>query len=71
MAAKVTIERILRDPDDCSGQTIRSWTIEAESGFVMIRKAHSDGFILLRSADVDIFKADLDRAKEQADSLKD
>lgn len=30
MPAKHTIERILRDDDDASGQTVREWKIEVE-----------------------------------------
>lgn len=70
MAARVTIERILRDDDDASGQTIRDWKIEAEAGHVTVRLKHGDGFILLRADDIPIFIYDLHRAEEQARTLK-
>lgn len=69
MTARITIERILRDDDDASGQTIREWKIESESGSVTIRLKHGDGFILLRPADVETFASDLRRAAEAAASL--
>ena len=71
MAARVTIERVSRDDDDASGQTIRDWKIEAESGHVTIRLKHGDGFILLRLADIQVFVADLERAMNAAVSLSD
>ena len=30
MSSKITVERILRDADDASGQTIREWKLELE-----------------------------------------
>lgn len=69
MAARITIERILRDEDDDSGQTIRDWKIDAEWNGVTIRMKRGDGFIMLRAGDVDQFIADLVRAKEAALSL--
>jgi hypothetical protein len=62
MAARITTERILRDDDDDSGQSIRDWKIESDSGHVTIRLKHGDGFILMRAADVEIFVDDLRRA---------
>lgn len=70
MAARVTIERLLRDDDDASGPSIRDWKIEVEPSHIMIRMNHSDGFILLRPADVEILIVDLRRAKETALSLE-
>lgn len=69
MAARITIERVLRDDDDASGQSIRDWKIEADSGLITIRMKFGDGFIMLRPADVEIFTADLQRAKAAAVSL--
>lgn len=71
MTARITIERVLRDVDDDSGQTIRDWKIESEAGHVTIRLKHGDGFIMMRPADVDIFTADLQRAKATALSLSE
>jgi hypothetical protein len=69
MAARITIERILRDEDDASGQSIRSWIIASEPEHVTVKLKHGDGFLLLRAADVDQFAADLQRAREAALSL--
>lgn len=69
MSARITIERVLRDDNDASGQTIREWRIESEPGHIIIRMKHGDGFIMLRVDDVDLFAADLQRAKESAQSL--
>lgn len=69
MAARITLERVLRDGDDDRGQTIRDWKIEAERYAVTVRMKHGDGFILMRPDDVDLFVADLNRAKEAALSL--
>lgn len=64
MALRVTFERVLRDDDDASGQTIRDWKIEAEPGAsITIRMKHGDGFVLLRAADIDLFIQDLNSAK--------
>lgn len=70
MAARVTIERLLRDDDDASGQTIREWKIECEPGGpITIRMKHGAGFILMRTTDVDVFTSDLQRAKQVAHAL--
>lgn len=69
MSAKITIERILRDEDDASGQSIREWRIESEPGFVTIKLKHGDGFLMLRFEDIDTFVFDVHRAKEAAESL--
>lgn len=69
MPARLTIERILRDDDDDSGQSIRDWKIECDAGHVTIRLQHGDGFLLLRADDVEIFTADLQRARDAAVSL--
>lgn len=68
MRARITIERILRDDDDASGQSIREWAIESEAGFVAVRR-RDHGFLLLRIADVDLLIADLQRAKTSAIAL--
>lgn len=69
MAARITIERLLRDDDDASGQTIRNWQIEAEPGFVKVCLKHGDGFLLMRADDVDLFVADMERAEAASRSL--
>lgn len=69
MSARITIERLLRDDDDASGQTIRQWKIEADPGMITLRHNHGDGFIMLRSADVHMLIHDLTRAQTAADQL--
>lgn len=69
MTARITIERLLRDDDDASGQTVRDWKIESEAGRITIRMKHGDGFILLRADDTDLFVTDLERARAAAVQL--
>lgn len=71
MAARITVERILRDDDDASGQTVRDWKIESEAGFVTIRLNNGDGFILLRDDDVNQFMQDLHRARMASIQLRE
>ena len=59
MARRTTIERILRDVDDDSGQTIRQWLIQREDEFITLRQHESDSFINLRPEDCEILCADL------------
>lgn len=66
MAARVTFERILRDEDDATGQSIRDWKIESGRGDITIHVGRGYGFILLRPEDVDLLMVDLGRAKEAA-----
>lgn len=69
MAARITIERLLRDDDDDSGQTIRDWKIESDPGHITIRMKHGDGFIIMRPSDVETFINDLRRAQDAAKDL--
>lgn len=64
MSARHTIERILRDPDDASGQTIREWKIEVEDATVTISgsRHRPESWIIIRLEDIDQFKRDLDAA---------
>lgn len=67
MSARITIERILRDDDDHSGQTIRQWRIEAEGGHITVRDREDHlPFLMLRPADVDILILDLRKAQAAA-----
>lgn len=66
MARRVTIERILRDADDISGQNIRDWKIESEVGNIVVRLKHGDGFIMMRPDDIEFFIEDLRRAGQDA-----
>lgn len=59
MAKRMTLERILRDDDDASGQTIRSWRIESDGDQVCITKSEHSEWIMIRTSDVDQFIADL------------
>lgn len=64
MSERITIERILRDDDDCSGQTIRQWKIEAEGGHITVRDREDHlPFLMMRPADIEIFVDDLRRAR--------
>lgn len=65
-ASRVTVERVLRDDDDHSGQTIRDWKIETERGHITIRLRHGDGFLMLRPDDIEIFIGDLHQAETLA-----
>lgn len=69
MAARVTFDRVLRDDDDNSGQTIRDWRIESEIGTITVRLKHGSGFLLMRPEDVDLFVVDLNRAKVCAETM--
>ena len=64
MAVKHTIEHILRDDDDASGQSVREWKIEVEGGSVTISgsRHRPESWIILRLADLTTFKSDLDNA---------
>ena len=59
MAAKVTLERILRDDDDSTGQDIREWKIEREGSRLKIRDCRGSGFLLIRASDADELMADI------------
>ena len=66
MVERATYDRILRDPDDVSGQTVRQWSVQAEAGRVVIRDAAGDDgryCIGMRPGDVESFCTDLDRAR--------
>lgn len=66
MVRRVTIETILRDEDDASGQTVRDWKIEADRGHIVIRLKHGDGFLSMRATDVNDFVTDLRLAEGMA-----
>lgn len=69
MPARITIERLLRDEDDASGQSVRDWKIEADGDSITIRLKHGDGFLLLRHTDIDIFTSDIENARDAARAL--
>lgn len=67
MSARMTIERILRDDGDASGQTVRQWRIEIEASHVKIRLNEDVGaFLMLRVDDIAEFRRDLNRAEHLA-----
>lgn len=68
MVARKTIERILRDDDDASGQSVREWKVESDPGTITVRLRNGDGFLLMRADDVDLFINDLYSAQEAARS---
>jgi hypothetical protein len=62
MPWRVTMERLLRDDDDDSGQSIRNWHLRREGGHITIRlrEGSSGDFIMLRIDDVPAFVSDLE-----------
>jgi hypothetical protein len=67
--AQFTTKRILRDEDDASAQTVRSWTVTASDGHLTLTGgSHQDahGPVFCRLADVDALIADLRRAADFA-----
>lgn len=69
MTARITIERILRDDDDATGQSVRQWRIEAEAACVTVR-AETAGFLMVRAGDIDLLIEDLNRAKAESQRLQ-
>lgn len=67
MPVRQTLERILRDPDDHSGQSIRSWRLQRDDGSTAIhidngREDRPVGaFLIIRAEDVPALIADLKR----------
>lgn len=61
MAAKITVERILRDDGDASGQTVREWKLELEGDALTISgsRHRPDAWIIIRLSDADDFMADI------------
>lgn len=73
VSERASFDRILRDPDDASSQTIRQWRIQAEAGHIVIKhEAGEDGRYLLglRPEDVPLFIKDLERARTFAFEAK-
>ena len=66
MSSRITIERILRDDDDASGQTIRQWRIEIEGANIKIDARDGAHFLLMRAEDIGAFRTDLNRAEHLA-----
>lgn len=73
MSERACFDRILRDDDDMSGQTVRQWRIEAEAGRIVIKDSAGDDsryFLGMRATDVEAFIADLRRARTFAFEAK-
>lgn len=70
MPARITIERVLRDADDNTGQSIREWRVESEVDVITVRTSAGGSFLIIRPDDVYQFVADLQRAKANAEALK-
>jgi hypothetical protein len=66
MSTRTTIERILRDADDASGQTCRGWTIEVSDGVIVMRDFNALPFITFGVADVSALFGDLRLAMRAA-----
>lgn len=61
MAVKLTVERILRDDDDASGQSVREWKLELEDDTLTISgsRHRPESWIIIRLSDADEFMADI------------
>ncbi|MBU1606341.1 MAG: hypothetical protein KKD08_05975 [Alphaproteobacteria bacterium] len=61
MTSKITIERVLRDPDDASGQTVREWKLELEGDTLTISgsRHRPASWLIIRLSDADEFMADI------------
>ncbi|MBX3481633.1 MAG: hypothetical protein KF842_14675 [Caulobacter sp.] len=73
MAAQLTLERILRDDDDASGQTIRVWRLSIDGQYLRIQRSGtetSSSGLLIRVADVPQLIADLKSIAAAAETLE-
>ncbi len=70
MAKRVTIERVLRDDDDASGQSVRGWKLSLDGKFITIRPARRDvsDFLLIQTDDVETLCRDLAVLMKAGDS---
>lgn len=61
MAVKLTVERILRDDDDTSGQSVREWKLELEDDTLTISgsRHRPASWLIIRLSDADEFMADI------------
>lgn len=61
MAAKITVERVLRDPEDASGQSVREWKLELEGDTLTISgsRHRPESWLIIRLSDADEFMADI------------
>lgn len=61
MSSKITVERVLRDDDDASDQTVREWKLELEGETLTISgsRHRPDSWLIIRLSDADEFMADI------------
>jgi len=61
VSSKITVERILRDAGDASGQTVREWKLELEGETLTISgsRHRPDSWLIIRLSDADEFVADI------------
>lgn len=61
MAVKLTVERVLRDEDDASGQSVREWKLELEGDTLTISgsRHRPESWIIIRLSDADEFMTDI------------
>lgn len=67
MAARFTLERILRDDDDAVASSVREWKIEAEGGRLTISTSGNraaGAWIMVRPGDLETFITDLRTAAQ-------
>lgn len=63
MSLELILRRILRDPEDASGQTVRSWTLTAEGGqLTMTGGVYQDAYapVVIRETDARLLIADIE-----------
>lgn len=59
MTRRTTIERILRDEDDASGQTVRAWRLRRDGSFIQIGRDEDSDWFCIRPEDAAQLAADL------------
>ena len=63
MSARFIIERVLRDPDDATGQTVRSWWLKLSGGDVQIAGSEHSIANMVRVDDLSLLIADLEELR--------
>lgn len=71
MTVKLTLERILRDDDDASAQTVRGWALSIDTGSLSVRRSadQAEG-LLIRLDDVGDLIADLNAIADAAEAME-
>lgn len=59
MAKRITLERVLRDDNDDTGQSSREWTLSIEDGHISIKGHTKEMVLMIRDSDVDQLHDDL------------